>query len=218
MIASVDFRLAPDHPYPAQVQDTRYGIRWLTAHASEFNASPDSVGETGAASGGHNLILEAMRPHDPRYTALSSQDVDGHDGTVANAIAGSPVLDSYARYQHAQGIENNNLMAGTENYFLNDDAMQEGSRQGILERGESDGLPSPLIIQGTTDKNIPMSIPNAFRESYRAVGGSVELEEYPGMPHNFILRVGKETDHTLGVAKAFVAQQLTASTVATPAD
>ncbi|MAP39184.1 MAG: hypothetical protein CL879_06150 [Dehalococcoidia bacterium] len=109
-------------------------------------------------------------------------------------------------------------MAGTENYFLNDDAMQGGSRQGILERGESDGLPSPLIIQGTTDKNIPMSIPNAFPESYRAVGGSVELEEYPGMPHNFILRVGKETDHTLGVAKAFVAQQLTASTVATPAD
>ncbi|MAP39185.1 MAG: hypothetical protein CL879_06155 [Dehalococcoidia bacterium] len=57
VIASVDFCLAPDHPYPAQVQDTRYGIRWLTAHASEFNASPDSVGETGVASGGHNLIL-----------------------------------------------------------------------------------------------------------------------------------------------------------------
>ncbi|HAC17270.1 MAG TPA: hypothetical protein DCF78_01655 [Dehalococcoidia bacterium] len=28
MIASVDFRLAPDHPYPAQVQDTRCGTRW----------------------------------------------------------------------------------------------------------------------------------------------------------------------------------------------
>ena len=127
MIASVDFRLAPDHPYPAQVQETRYGIRWLTAHVSEFNASPDFVGETEAASGGHNLILEAMRPHGPRHTALSSQDVDGRDGAVANAIAGSPVLDSYARYRHAQGIENNNLMAGTENYFLNDDALQEGS-------------------------------------------------------------------------------------------
>jgi len=52
-----------------------------------------------------------------------------------------------------------------------------------------------LIIQGNRDMNIPMS-----------------------MPHNFILRVGKETDHALGVVKAFVAQQLTASTVATPAD
>ena len=44
---------------------------------------------------------------------------------MAYAIAGSPLLDSYARYQCAQGIENNNLMAGTENYFLNDDAIQE---------------------------------------------------------------------------------------------
>ena len=82
-----------------------------------------------------------MRPHDPRYTALSSQDVDGHDGTVANAIAGSPVLDSYARYRHAQGIENNNLMASAENYFLNDDALQEGSPRGILERGEDAACP-----------------------------------------------------------------------------
>jgi len=40
-----------------------------------------------------------------------------------------------------------------------------------------------LIIQWNRDMNIPMS-----------------------MPHNFILRVGKETDHALGVVKAFVAQ------------
>ena len=128
------------------------------------------------------------------------------------------MLDSYARYQYAQGIENNNLMASTENYFLNEDAMQEGSPQGILETGEDAALPPLLIIQGTAaDMNVPMSMPHAFVESYRATGGSVELDEYPDMPHNFILRVGKETDHALRVAKAFVAQQLTASTVATPA-
>jgi acetyl esterase/lipase len=44
-------------------------------------------------------------------------------------------------------------------------------------------------------------MPHAFVESYRAVGGSVELEEYPDMPHSFILRVGKETDHALGSLK-----------------
>ena len=60
---------------------------------------------------------------------------------MAYAIAGSPLLDSYARYQCAQGIENNNLMARAENYFLNDDALQEGSPQGILERGEDAACP-----------------------------------------------------------------------------
>ena len=83
----------------------------------------------------------AMRPHDPRHTTLSSPDVDDHDEKVAYTIAGSPLRDSYARYQYVQGIENNNLMASTENYFLNEDAMQEGSPQGILERGEEPPCP-----------------------------------------------------------------------------
>ena len=61
------FRLAPDHPYPAQVQDTRCGIKMAKAHASEFNASPDSVGGAGASSGGHTL-MPSMRSHDPLFT------------------------------------------------------------------------------------------------------------------------------------------------------
>ena len=214
VIASVDFRLAPDHPYPAQVEDTSYGIRWLKAHASEFNASPDSVGGAGASSGGHTLMLAAMRPHDPRHTVLSSPDLDGQDGTFAYTIAGSPVLDSYARYQYARGIDNGGLMANTESYFLNEDTMQEGSPQGILDRGEDAALPPLLIIQGAADLNIPMSIPRTFVESYRSAGGNVSLEEYPDMPHNFILRAGKETDHALEVAKAFVARQLATATAA----
>jgi hypothetical protein len=43
----------------------------------------------------------AMRPDDPQHTTLSSPDVDDHDGKVAYTIAGSPPLDSYARYQNA---------------------------------------------------------------------------------------------------------------------
>jgi len=71
------------------------------AYASEFNASPDSVGGAGASSGGHTSMPAAMRPDDPRHTTLSSPDVDDHDGKVAYTIAGSPPLDSYARYQNA---------------------------------------------------------------------------------------------------------------------
>ena len=97
----------------------------------------------------------AMRPDDPRHTTLSSPDVDDHDGKVAYAIAGSPLLDSCARYQYAQGIEDNNLMASTEDYFLNEDALQEGSPRGILERGEDAALPPLLIIQGTVGHEHP---------------------------------------------------------------
>ncbi len=44
VVAAIDFRLAPDHPYPAQIADVNYATRWLKAHAAEFNADPQSVG------------------------------------------------------------------------------------------------------------------------------------------------------------------------------
>ena len=70
VVASIEFRLAPDHPYPAQVADINYGTRWLKAHARDFNADPGSIGAIGSSSGGHGVFLSGMRPHDPRYAAL----------------------------------------------------------------------------------------------------------------------------------------------------
>jgi acetyl esterase/lipase len=51
VVAAVDFRLAPDDPYPAQVQDVNYATRWLKAHAKDFSADPNSIGGLGASSG-----------------------------------------------------------------------------------------------------------------------------------------------------------------------
>ena len=76
VMASVDFRLAPDDPRPAQVQDTRCGIKMAKAHASEFNASPDSGGGAGASSGGHTL-MPSMRSHDPLFTRRRRPRRDG---------------------------------------------------------------------------------------------------------------------------------------------
>ena len=70
VVAAVDFRLAPAHPYPAQVQDVNFATRWLKAHAAEFNADPATVGGMGCSSGGHTLMLSAMRPGDSRYGAM----------------------------------------------------------------------------------------------------------------------------------------------------
>jgi len=44
VVAALDFRLAPAHPYPASVADINYGIRWLKAHARDFNADAARAG------------------------------------------------------------------------------------------------------------------------------------------------------------------------------
>jgi acetyl esterase/lipase len=88
VVLSIDFRNAPEAPYPASLQDINYGIRWLKAHASEFGSSADRVGLYGTSSGGHQVLLTALRPADPRYKALPLSEAPNMDARVAFVISG----------------------------------------------------------------------------------------------------------------------------------
>ena len=205
VVASIDFRLAPRHPYPAQVVDVNFATRWLKAHAKEFNADPNCIGIMGSSSGGHTAVLSAMRPKEPRYPALPLDEAPDMEATVNWVIALWPVLDPYARYLYAQEVGRDELVSWTEGYFLTEAAMQEGNPQLILERGEEVTLPPILVIQGTADKNIPLSIPQRFAKSYRAAGGELDLELFPDMPHGFASQPGLETQRALEIMKQWVA-------------
>ena len=208
VVAAVDFRLAPEHPYPAQVQDVNFAIGWLKAHAAEFNADPDTVGGMGCSSGGHTLMLSAMRPDDPRYAALELPGADGVDAAVAYTVCCWPVLDPYARYLYAQESGNERLAASSEAYFLDQETMKEGNPQHILERGETIVMPPTLIIQGTRDDNVPLSIPQRFEAAFRGAGGDIQVEYFPDQVHGFGNMPGPESDRAIGLIKAFIARCL----------
>jgi dipeptidyl aminopeptidase/acylaminoacyl peptidase len=86
--------------------------------------------------------------------------------------------------------------------------MKEGNPQQVLERDEHTALPPVLILQGTDDDNVPLSISERFVATYRAAGGSVERELFPGMPHAFAREPGVESDRAIALMKAFLGRQL----------
>ena len=210
VVVAIDYRLAPAHPYPAQVQDVNYAIRWIKSQVSELNISGTSIGALGASSGGHTVMLNAMRPSDPRYASLSIEGMTRNcaDASLSYVIAMWPVLDSYSRYLYAVENELDHIKLCTERYFLTNDTMQEGNPQSILDNKEKVLLPPILIIQGTSDKNVPTSIPQRFCESYQKSGGYAKLELFPGMPHGFGNRESAESDMALEMTKAFVQAQI----------
>ena len=70
VVVALDFRMGLEGRYPASIADINYAIRWSKARAAEFGGRPDRVGILGVSSGGHQAMLAAMRPDDPRYTVL----------------------------------------------------------------------------------------------------------------------------------------------------
>ena len=220
VVVGLDFRLSadhrlppeerlPGHPYPAQVQDVHYAIRWFKAHAGEFNAVPEQLGGLGTSTGGHTLLLAAMRPDDPRYGAFPLPEAPAADSRIAYTLLLWPVLDPYARYLYARdGDGPTHLAKHGESYFQTVDAMREGNPQLILERGEPVDLPPALIVQPYPDINIPREIPKRFSKAYRAAGGELELVWFPDEPHGFARKASDQTTRALIVMKDFIARQL----------
>ena len=75
-------------------------------------------------------------------------------------------------------------------------------------------LPPTLVIQGTNDGNVPLSIPQRFEEVYRSRGGNIEVEYFPGMPHGFGNQPHPESERAIELMKGFIARQLSPTTAA----
>jgi acetyl esterase/lipase len=208
---AIDFRQPPEAIYPASIADVNLGVRWLKAHARDFNGSAEAVGGLGTSSGGHQIMLVALRPHDPRYAALhlDPSAPPELDARLSYVILCWPVLDPLARYRWAKARGNDDLVARHDGYWQTETAMAEGNPQHIVEQGAEVPLPPALLIQGTNDDNIPMSIPDRFTAAYRQRGGFLQLETFEGLPHRFINTEpdSPATARALGLMRAFVREQ-----------
>jgi acetyl esterase len=214
VVASIDFRMGGQDPYPSSLADINYATRWLKAHAADFNADAATVGGLGVSSGGHLIMLSGMRPHDPRYTALPLAGAPGVDGTLAYVISCWGVLDPYGRYLMAQEKGNQELMANHERYFLTTDAMQESNLIAILQRGEKVELPPALLIQGTVDVGVPKGMVENVASLYGAAGGDVELALFQDMPHGIAGWSPSEVTRMIDRVKGFIAQRLSTAVAA----
>src|SRR5262245_5756496 len=54
---TVSYRLAPEHRFPAQIEDCLYAVQFLRAHAAEYHIDPDRIGALGLSAGGHLVDL-----------------------------------------------------------------------------------------------------------------------------------------------------------------
>ena len=84
---AIDYRLAPKHKSPAQIEDCRDAVRWIRQHASRYKTDPGRIGAIGYSAGGHLVSLLAT-------TGLSKEEDPKGVGTkITAAVAGGTPTD-----------------------------------------------------------------------------------------------------------------------------
>lgn len=217
-VASLDFRMPPDAGYPASLLDINCAIRWFKSQASRFDIDASRVGILGCSSGGHQAMLTAMRPRDPRYASLRFPGDEAVDASVRCAILCWPVIDPLGRYRYVLELKKtgshyaDHALPLHHQYWPDEAAMAEASPLLVLERGETASTPPVLYLQGTADGAHPRPLLDRFVTAYRKAGASVDLHFFEGATEAFINSdpASPASVDALGKIVAFAKRQLAA--------
>jgi len=208
VVAALDFRQPPEAGYPASICDVNLAVRWLKAHAAEFNGRA-VIGAFGNSSGGHQVVLNALRPRHANYSALPLPNHPEINASLAYVIAGWPVIDPLYRFHFAKEFNHQEHIKAHIDYWRTEEAMAEGSPQKIVEHGEQVDLPPILMLLKANDRNHPLEMQERFIASYRKRGGAIEVHTFDGLPeHRMVPSPAQpETMRVIDTITAFIRRQ-----------
>ncbi len=180
-VASVEYRLAPEHPFPAPQDDCLAGLRWLADNAASLGVDPARIGIVGESAGGGLAAAVAQMARDSGGPQLAAQFLT------------YPMLDHRTGGPQCRW---NNPTTGefvwprSANQFgweaLRGDYQPTDARKGWFSPALADdlaGLPPTWIGTGSLDLFFDENLDYARRLC--AAGVPVELHSYPGAPHAF---------------------------------
>lgn len=176
--ASVDYRLAPEHPFPTPVEDCYTGLKWLFAHADELGVEPARIAIGGPSGGGGltaglGLLTRDRKEVQVAYQLLIYPMIDDRNATAAaHAITDPRVWNR----------ESNRL--GWKAYLGRDGGGADVSPYAAATRAtDLSNLPPTYISVGTLDLFVDENIDYAQR--LIQAGVPTELHVYPGAFHGF---------------------------------
>src|SRR5579859_6112220 len=177
---SVDYRLAPEHPFPAPVEDCYAGLKWLFRHADEFGVDPSRIAIGGASGGGGLCAGLALMTRDRGEVKVAFQlliypMIDDRNVTPASYAITDPRM---------WNREANRL--GWKAYLGRDGGGADVSPYAAAARAvDLRDLPPAYIPVGALDLFVDENIEYAQR--LVQAGVPTELHVYPGAFHGFDL-------------------------------
>ena len=183
---AIDFRNAPEAPTRPRCRTSTTASAGSKRMAANSAAAQSGSAPTARRSGGHQVLLAAMRPDDSRYRALPLSEAPEVDAKLAFVISGwgraLPARSLQARHGAGQarpGEEPRHILCRRGH-------ADRGTPALAIERGEKVHLPPALVFQGTKDEWTPVELAERLAADYRRAGGSLDLLLVEGERHTFV--------------------------------
>ena len=192
LVASIDYRLAPEFKFPAQIQDAKCAIRFLRAHAKEYDLDPERIGVFGGSAGGHLVALLG--------TADASAAFDTSGGSTNQSSRVQAVVDFF-------GPSDLTLGTGGGNPRLAENVFGAKSRDDeVLKRASPVTYATPddppfLILHGDQDKVVPLAQSERLLEVLKNVGVPASLVVVTNAGHGFAPAGGTPNPNRAELAK-----------------
>ncbi|MBK8529125.1 MAG: alpha/beta hydrolase [Rubrivivax sp.] len=198
-VLALDYRLAPEHPFPAAVDDSWAAMRWLAQHADALGLDGRRLAVGGDSAGGTLAAVSALHARDIGVPLALQLLIT--PGTTAHA-------DTPSHKLFANGFL---LDAAAIDWFF-DHAIDYHHRRdwrfAPLLVEDVDGVAPACVILAECDPLVDEGL--AYADRLRAAAVAVDLELYRGVTHDFIKmgRVLNEAGHALDAAAAALKQAL----------
>jgi acetyl esterase len=175
VVVSVDYRLAPEHPFPAAVDDCEAATAWVCAHSAEFGADPARLAVAGDSAGGNLAAVVSRRARDAGGPPIAFQLLvyPGTDMTRS--------LPSHVENGTGYLLDSDAMTWFRDQYMGDADPRQPDASPLFVD--DLSGLPPALVVTAEFD---PLRDEGeAYADRMRQAGVAVTTSRYDGMIHGF---------------------------------
>ena len=158
---AIDYRLAPDHKFPAQIEDCRAAVKWIREHAQDYKVDPNRLGAIGYSAGGHLVSLLATTGEPP-------SDENGQvDTRIQVCVAGGAPTDFRWFPDNGKWAE----------YWMGGDLETEKEKfHDASSAAFADGEDPPIFFfNGTADRVVPLVWTKRCYDALKEAGVKTEL-------------------------------------------
>jgi len=195
VVVSVGYRLAPEHPFPAAVEDAYAALRWTAANAAAFGGDPDRLAVGGTSAGGNLAAVAALRarrnaPRNGERGATTHERArDGDGPALARQFLLYPITDyafetdSYAENGDGPLLTERDMRWFWDTY-LRSDVDGANPYASPLRAPDLSDLPPATVLTAGFDPLRDEGI--AYAERLADAGVAVRHDHHPDQPHGFL--------------------------------